>query len=365
MKRYINSLDGLRGLGILVVVLYHLLRLKGNDPSFFGFAWIAVQMFFVQSGYLITRILIHSKELSFKNYLKQFYWNRTLRIFPIYFLYLFLLTGIYFVFNIDADFPRRAIYLFTHTYNFSRFDSHIDFHPFYVHLWSLAVEEQFYLIWPLLIYFLSQNQIKIMIIVLIIICPVIRFSLGEYLLNYSTFEEIRIGEIIYGFTFSHFDAFATGGLIAVLNHDWLSKSVKLVIVPFVIGVIVILFINQKSMSAQYVTLSWTSLGLPLANLKNYQHVWSYSLVNVSFALLMFILMNKTYRGFFNWKPLVSLGKIAYSAYIFHFMILLIIVKYAPDIWFPILFFLSLLIVYLVGFTSYSLFEKKFLKYKSK
>ena len=363
MKNYISALDGLRGFGIIFVVLYHLLRLKGADPSLLGFSWIFIQMFFVQSGYLITKILLQSKTLPFKEYLKRFYWNRVVRIFPVYFLYLFLLVGVYLVFTITPDFPSIAPYLFTYTYNYTRLFENADFHPLYVHLWSLAVEEQFYLVWPFFLYFLSSRNIKIFIISLIVICPLVRYALGEYLVSHTSFDEMRIGEAIYGFTLSHFDAFAIGGSIAIFPFNWLKTRIKIVLLMFSLFGSVLLLLNQYSISGNTIDLGWTSLGIPLASLHNYQHVWSYTLVNVLFFLIIMLIIQTRYQGIFNWTPFVSMGKVVYGTYIFHFALLLVLTRVAGGLWFPLLFAISLAGSCGIGFLSYNFFEKRFLKYK--
>jgi peptidoglycan/LPS O-acetylase OafA/YrhL len=337
--------------------------MRGADPSILGFSWIFIQMFFIQSGYLITNILVHSKKLSFREYLKKFYWNRILRIFPVYFLYLFILVGIFATLGIAPDFMSRVPYLFTYTYNFTRLFEHIDFHPLYVHLWSLSVEEQFYLIWPFFIYFLNEKQVKIFIVFLLVACPIIRLLLGEYLISYTSFDSMKIGEAIYGFTLSHFDAFAIGGSIALFEFEWLKKNILKVIAIFALIASLVLAWNQYSISGPKLSLEWTSFGIPLANLHNYQHVWSFTLVNILFFLIIIVLINPKYKGLLNNKLLISMGKVVYGTYIFHFLLLIVITRYLADFSFPVLFVLSLGGAYLSGLISYNVFEKRFLKYK--
>src|SRR6187402_1197087 len=115
MQKYFNSLDGVRGCTICFVILYHYLRLYGTDPSLMGFSWIFIQMFFVQSGFLITTILLKSKDQPFGIYAREFYWRRILRIFPVYFLYIGLFIILYFFFHKPEDLPLRIPYLFTFT----------------------------------------------------------------------------------------------------------------------------------------------------------------------------------------------------------------------------------------------------------
>jgi peptidoglycan/LPS O-acetylase OafA/YrhL len=361
-SKYIGSLDGLRGVGVSLVIVYHALRMKGFDPSVFGFAWVAVQMFFVQSGYLITKILLDKKSLSFAPFIKIFYWNRALRIFPAYFLYLFLLSLIFLLVAIPQGFLKVLPYLLTYTYNFTRFDPTVEFHPFFVHLWSLCVEEQFYLLWPFLIFFLNQRAIKYLIFFLLVACPFLRLGLGVLLPSTNVFDDMQIGEAIYGFTLSHLDAFASGAALAIFNLQPIIKHLKVISVALLTFIVLVLLMNQLSL-AEHPGNHWSGLGLPLASLKNYQHVWSYTLVNIGFAVLTLNLLSANYRGMFNNRFFVFVGKFAYSTYIIHFFIIAAIVKIAPTLPIGLVLTAAFLVSHTAGYLSYQLLERKFLKYK--
>src|SRR5438552_3870358 len=109
--KYNKSLDGLRGIAILLVILYHF--------GYLGAGWAGVQIFFVLSGYLITSILCAEKEQPIGFYLKRFYWRRSLRIFPLYFGCLLVLSLVYAVSGKPPLFANRWQYLFTYTYNYA------------------------------------------------------------------------------------------------------------------------------------------------------------------------------------------------------------------------------------------------------
>src|SRR5689334_13554869 len=94
--QHIKALDGVRGIAILLVILFHY--------GYLGCGWIGVQLFFVLSGFLITSILIKDKGQSLKQYLKRFYWRRSLRIFPLYYLYLFVMLAAFLLFRIPPAF---------------------------------------------------------------------------------------------------------------------------------------------------------------------------------------------------------------------------------------------------------------------
>jgi peptidoglycan/LPS O-acetylase OafA/YrhL len=166
---HVNSLDGIRGIAVALVMLFHF----GALPA----GWVGVQIFFVLSGYLITQILLREKEKQqFGDFLGRFYWRRSLRIFPLYFTFLALALVAYTGFGEPKSFATDWPYLATYTTNFGRLRS-TDIGPIFVHLWSLAVEEQFYLFWPLLVYFLPMHIFKRALIAIIALTPLLRLGL--------------------------------------------------------------------------------------------------------------------------------------------------------------------------------------------
>src|SRR3954469_10344160 len=136
---YIKSLDGVRALAIILVMTFH--------AGITHFGWMGVQLFFVLSGYLITGILWKEKfrdvSLSFK--FKKFWVRRSLRIFPLYFGYLVALGLTFLVLHFPSYYTLYAPYLFTYTFNYTRLLSGWQGNPLFTHLWSLSIEEQFYL----------------------------------------------------------------------------------------------------------------------------------------------------------------------------------------------------------------------------
>src|SRR5688572_7542066 len=159
--KYIPSFDGLRAYSLILVMLAHW------PYPILGFpcGWIGLNMFFVLSGYLITRILLVTKERPLKTYLKRFYWNRIMRVLPLYYGYILAVSAIlllaYFLFSenlpvillqgVEAV-KNDFLYLISFTYNFQDiwhlYDGKDDSNHvrFFSHLWSIALEEQFYLI---------------------------------------------------------------------------------------------------------------------------------------------------------------------------------------------------------------------------
>ena len=156
---YHRELDGIRGLAILSVLTYHLFWFTSPGGAWNGVpsvlwrlaqvGWTGVNLFFVLSGFLISRILLMEKTKS--NYFSRFYWRRALRILPLYFL-----TLVFIVFNYEKSgrFVLFSVFFMAHISSFFNIVS------CYPGLWSLSVEEQFYLGWPQVIRRFSVRQVK-------------------------------------------------------------------------------------------------------------------------------------------------------------------------------------------------------------
>jgi peptidoglycan/LPS O-acetylase OafA/YrhL len=166
--RHIPALDGVRGLAILLVMLFHFsqgfgsaCRLDKAIMVVLRMGWLGVDVFFVLSGFLITGILIDSKGGA--DYFQKFYLRRAVRIFPLYYLTLFVL----FVVPRFVTSAQSPEYLTAHSMQ-SWYWLYLtnwlvakqgNFVP-YAHFWSLAVEEQFYMFWPLLVFWLSSRALR-------------------------------------------------------------------------------------------------------------------------------------------------------------------------------------------------------------
>jgi peptidoglycan/LPS O-acetylase OafA/YrhL len=165
----IPQLDGLRAVAILAVFFNHSLRIP--------LGWIGVDVFFVLSGFLITGILLQRKQISQRegtSYLLPFYRRRFFRILPPYFLTLIVY---HFVYHLDDLHPWPLFVFFG--MNLQHF-----FHaggPGDLPLWSLAVEEQFYLVWPFVVLFVSEKLLLRISIAALFIVPILRVVCTHWL----------------------------------------------------------------------------------------------------------------------------------------------------------------------------------------
>lgn len=205
MKR-VPQLDSIRGLAVLVVLLHN------TDKNLYtGFiarnGWMGVDLFFVLSGFLITGILLDTKGLD--GYFRNFYARRCLRIWPLYYsalLFMFVLVPLVRPSEAQKVFASRSMPWWSYFIFLQNF-----LVPVITRAtgllgvsWSLAVEEQFYLVWPLVVRYCSEAQVRIIAIVLICFSPVLRFYLVQ-----GQFD-------VYPNTFCRLDGLMAGALLALL-----------------------------------------------------------------------------------------------------------------------------------------------------
>jgi peptidoglycan/LPS O-acetylase OafA/YrhL len=162
---HIKGFDGLRAIAALGVVGFHL-ELPG-----FAFGWSGVYLFFVLSGFLITRILIDAKDAP--DYFLKFWTRRAVRIFPIYYLVLLgVIIASLLTHRSVAEWPWFAFYLQNFLIGFSGTDFNLV--DKLGHTWTLANEEQFYWLWPIIVYFTPTRWIARIAVVMILIAWVFR-----------------------------------------------------------------------------------------------------------------------------------------------------------------------------------------------
>jgi peptidoglycan/LPS O-acetylase OafA/YrhL len=363
--QYSKPLDGLRGLAIVMVMLFHFNFL-------FEFGWTGVQLFFVLSGYLITSILLQEKKNSLGFYLKRFYWRRTLRIFPLYYAYLLLVGLIFLATKQPIDFWDTLPFLSTYTFNLYPLFKSYSYHDFYyTHFWSLSVEEQFYLVWPLVIFFTTQKQLRIVLLIIVVGAPISRWLL-DVMLQAKYLPDYYVGQTVYRFTLGQWDGFAIGALIPVFGLTKKLTDTRKPLLYSFLGLLIIGLLNMYLYYAQGNTLSFSSLGYPIAETTNSQHVWSYTVLNLFFLFLILNAqnpraMNQLVNRFLESSWLVFTGKISYGLYVYHWIIWMAYGKYLSAhieaTWMGLIIYVS--ICFMVASVSFYLLEKPLVAWKDK
>lgn len=208
--RHVPALDGIRGVAILLVMAHNFNLLDGAEGTagkatelLLNFGWVGVQLFFVLSGFLITNILLSTKHTN--NYFRSFFGRRAVRIFPLYYVCLFLgLVAYPLVTGASVDGAENQIWLWTYLSNWTGpFGGGVGLYP---HMWSLAIEEQFYLVWPLVVYFLGHRGLLRFCVALVVIALGARIGVRVL--------ELPV-EAAYQFTICRIDAIALGALAAL------------------------------------------------------------------------------------------------------------------------------------------------------
>lgn len=202
-RTHIPELDGIRGIAILLVLCVHFAAVRNLPKMLYDvlhLGWAGVDLFFVLSGFLITGILMGTKDGP--RYFQRFYRNRVLRIFPLYYCYLavvFLITTVplwkeivysLYLGNFLSAFGGKALFM--------------------DHFWSLAIEEQFYMIWPVIVLRLSPKRLTSFCGWSIAVIVVARFAAVHF--------HLPGREFIYTLTPLRCDGLLMGSLVACLRY---------------------------------------------------------------------------------------------------------------------------------------------------
>lgn len=327
---------------------------------FITYGWLGVDLFFVLSGFLITNILINSKNKS--GYYKNFYARRILRIFPLYYLSLILFLVIL---PQIKDFPINLNYsngekwwFWAYLQNWSMIVNPNPHSYSLGHFWSLSVEEQFYLIWPFVIVLISHEK-KLLAILFICLLSLIAIRTYVWLHkeNFPSYYAI--------FLFTRIDGLLIGSMLAIIqksNPDFLKRTTYIVVL-FLAGLnFIFYFLNQ------YYHFSFP-----------YWSVVGYTTFSALFALAVYEGLKKEnhiLNLIFTNKALRFFGKYSYGFYIFHLPVYLITISFFVNQIknfnissnFLQLLFASVLATVcglLVSIISYHFFEKYFLKIKKR
>lgn len=356
-KLYLPGLNGIRAIAALIVVMAHFTQIFGISMGFSFYLYkdgdLAVTLFFVLSGYLITYLLLLEKDKFQKIDLKAFYVRRILRIWPLYYLIIFSGIAImYFMYHQnllnknDGNLTEIIFYIFfARNFVVALHPVPIDHgYPILVILWSVGVEEQFYLFWPLLIktFKKSINVIFVFLAAFSILKIIIR------VFYFNTFLSPLISQ-------TRLDCMAIGAIGACLVLDtrlYATYVSRIIFNPFV-----------QLLSWAVLIIGFTVLIKPFSIFTNdfYSLFFIILIINVS--------QNKNTLISLEIKALNFLGRISYGIYMYHVSVMMILQKfiYKPPntiFYYFLYLFIVIALTVAVAYLSNKYIEAYFLKKKS-
>jgi peptidoglycan/LPS O-acetylase OafA/YrhL len=356
-EKHIPALDGLRGVAILLVISFHYFP---NYPLF-TLGWSGVDLFFVLSGYLITGRLLSTLEDG--DYFKKFYRSRVLRIFPLYYAVMLIFFAAIYLLAKTANMGVLSFYtmhwksffLFTENWTFIKFGLPHD--AYLVHFWSLAIEEQFYLVWPTIVLLIGSGRSRLITWIFVMFCAIcLRIFIYVHNPNIDNYT------LCYYNTFCRFDSLIIGAILSQLHFDKYRIANRLsyiLLLAFSIVILTGIFYtgNAKLSNAFMATSGYSCLAVFYACVLH---------IAVKGKSIVVRLLNSTLLRF--------CGKISYGLYIFHWPAMLILGTRMAN-WGLIRFpenkllvgissgIISLLITFAISYISFRYFESYFLKFK--
>ncbi len=297
-KGFITELDGLRGIAILMVMVHRFWPRPGIGlaADVAGAGWIGVDLFFVISGFLIAGILLDTRGEA--GYFRNFYARRVLRIFPLYYLFVGIVWIVFAgnpAFRHDAGSP---VWYFVHLGNVPEGVLGHEVPYWLAPVWSLAIEEQFYLTFPLLVYLLDRRRLTVALLAMIVAAPLIRLA--------TTLAMPDHERVQYLFTPCRIDTIAFGCLLAVIIRAvdlerW--RGTLLRIAFLALPVTAVLAVASR-----------------LDRTSPFDRVLGYSVVAIGCAsLVALIVLSRGSRAtlILRWAPLRYFGKLCFGLYLLH------------------------------------------------
>lgn len=309
-------LDGTRGMAIVLVLIWHCFFLTPNSIAaelynrFAGLGWLGVDLFFVLSGFLITRILIAERQRP--DYYSRFYLRRVLRIFPAYYFTLmmvYLLVPLIYPPIRDAQVLYQWPWFLLHAQNWGMATQHAAYDwPGIHHFWSLAIEEQFYLVWPLLVAMTPPERLRRVCIVLIIGSIATKLVLVGARASWSA---------VYVTTTARLEGLAYGAFIAALTPATVLFWRRWITCLGGLGLAGLALVAAAGASmTSKLTLIWA---IPCAS--------------ALFGWLLFAIREGTLprflAGFLQSRILVWFGRYSYGLYLCHYVIYWCLRPYVP------------------------------------
>jgi peptidoglycan/LPS O-acetylase OafA/YrhL len=301
----VAELDSLRGLAALAVIVFH------AQEAWLPFGWAAVDLFFVLSGYLITSIIL--RQAGTPGFLQSFYIRRGLRTWPIYYLLIAILIISSPVLPRRSDWGQLPISL-TYAQGLARLwgGSSKPFSVYLDHTWSLAIEEQFYLIWPALVLTVGRGRVAI----LALVC-----AGGSILAR---------GQGVWWDSMTRADGLALGGLLAAVRFRDQAPERLIGRPGLVLGTIRL----GGGVALGMLAALGASLGLRPEGALSRHPALTLLLFNLVWLALIDVVLSNAGRRLFallRLRPLRQLGVISYGLYLYHYPVLMLSLDLARDL----------------------------------
>jgi peptidoglycan/LPS O-acetylase OafA/YrhL len=339
MRQRVPQLDAVRGVAILLVIFHNASeRFPGlHLQGIFANGWMGVDLFFVLSGFLITGILIDTKES--EGYLKNFYARRCLRIWPLYYsLILFMFAVLPFLSRseghavFEKSSPWWAYPLFLQNFLISPISTAAA-GPLGV-TWSLAIEEQFYLVWPWVVRFCSCTQLRRIAIAVICLSPALRFYLSMH------------GVDLYTNVFCRLDGLMAGAFLALViraDNFLPSKFVKHAWIALLVATPMAFF--TEAFHARWMVFSLSAVA------------------SAAFVYLALFSEQKRLQMALTNRFIVYTGTISFGLYLLHKIPFGMVQTFHLDRYPLLVMPIVLLASYAMAVLSWNLLEKPFLRLK--
>ena len=349
-SRRISGLDGLRGIAVLFVLMEHgsysLFKLDWPAAPYIGNGALGVNIFFVLSGFLIYELSAREFEKTAAFNWKAFYLRRILRIFPCFYSYIavvLILAGL------GLLTLTRPVILSVATFSLNYrhlWDHSSELYNYYAigHYWTLALEEQFYLTWPVLMFLFARKRLLPLMAAVILLAPFIRV----FCYFFTPGSRAQIGMMFH----TGFDSIAMGVLLGELlrRPHWKARLQTLARNPWVLGgagiflVLLSPWLTFHFKGAYSITVGKT---MELACIA----------VIITAAASS---LSPTLAAILNWRPLMYVGVLSYSLYVWNPLFL-----NAETHWLVNVFPLNFIGIFAAGACSYYLIERPVLRLKDR
>lgn len=347
-RLFVPGLDGLRFISFFLIFVHHA---EDTHIPFIDFikdnGWIGVDIFFTVSAFLLTRLLTAEFNDTGTIHLRKYFMRRILRIWPLFFTYLTVIILFYtYTNNVAYETGFRFVSLFTFTDNFLTAMYGFNPIPFTGHLWTIAYEEQFYLLLPFVILLTNRMsaQKKMVLFVCIVITGfTIRFLFIFYHLNHPA---------IWVLPMTHFESILTGiGLGMLDSYSMEKKKVSIQLITALAGFL-ILFLPGTGVISYHLMILYPCIGIFTGGV----------------VALIITARNVYVKKIITSTVLSYLGKISFGLYVFHILCTTILsyVLRKISIYDPLLSTIcALLLTIVISVLSYQILEIPFLKLKKK